>query len=219
MKDLKNHENFVLMNNVNHRKPRIYLAGKVTNSGWRSKILPGCLKRTDGISIMYDETAGTSGKNYFYNYEYERDKFIITGPHTISCDHSCFHYSKHAAGNEFLDPEYPKDAYIYRDAWEYGGLSRHDILNACKKQISKSDAVFAYIDEKELYGTAAEIGYAHAKGIPVFIMFPNGWFYEEYWFLTEMAYKYTVDVRPDALKNFFNETVEELNTNIFVCKK
>ena len=219
MTDFTNFENFICMNNVNNRKPRIYLAGKVTNAWWRSEILPGYHGRTDGISIMYDETAGTSGKNYFYNYEYERDKFIITGPHTISCDHSWFHKSKHAAGNEFLDPEYPEDAYIYTSAWEYGGLSKHDILNACKKQIDKSDAVFAYINEKELYGTATEIGYAHAKGIPIYIMFRNGWFYEEYWFLSEMAYKYNVDVRPDALKIFFNETVEELNKNIFVHKK
>jgi nucleoside 2-deoxyribosyltransferase len=41
------------------------------------------------------------------------------------------------------------------------------IVQGCLGQISHSDAVFAWLDSRDTYGTYAEVGFAHAHGVPV----------------------------------------------------
>ena len=174
------------------RKPKIYLAGKITNDWWRGNILdnePGEFDRTRGISLDYPDF------DTFCDSEEEFDKFIITGPHSISCDHGCFHRSKHASSNHF------------EEGWEDGGFYKEDVLSVCLHQIDKSDMVFAYINYDDLYGTIAEIGYAHAKGKTIYIMFANDELYYEHWFINEMCTNSCVGSKPEDMIQFFNQSL------------
>ena len=174
-------------------KHKIYLAGKITNDWWRGNILdnePSEFDRTRGISLTYPDF------HTFCDSEEEFDKFIITGPHSISCDHGCFHRSKHASSNHF------------EEGWEDGGFYKEDVLLACLHQIDKSDIVFAYINHDDLYGTIAEIGYARAKGKPIYIMFANNELYNKHWFINEMCTSSCVSSKPEDLKEFFYRIIE-----------
>jgi nucleoside 2-deoxyribosyltransferase len=55
------------------------------------------------------------------------------------------------------------------------------------KQLEASDFVFAYIDSWSCFGTLCEIGYAHAKRIPVVIYFASKELQEDMWFAAECA--------------------------------
>lgn len=177
-----------------NKKPKIYLAGKITNDWWRGNILdnePGEFDRTRGISLDYPDF------DTFYDSEEEFDKFIITGPHSISCDHGCFHRSKHASSNHF------------EEGWEDGGLVKGDVMMSCMHQIDKSDMIFAYINHDELYGTIAEIGYAFANDKFIFIVFANDELYYKYWFINEMSTNSCVITNPQDLKKFFNKMIQK----------
>ena len=180
-----------------NRKPKIYLAGKITKDFWRNIILGDVryidrYRKTPGISQMYPEPI------QFYDNEEEFDKFIITGPHSISCDHHCFHDTSHAAGTDF-----------HGDCgWEDGGMSKQWIVDSCLHQIDKSDFVFAYINHDDLYGTIAEIGYAFANYKPVFIIYKNEELKRKHWFIGTMCdYDSMVSDKPEDMIQFFNQSL------------
>ena len=65
-------------------------------------------------------------------------------------------------------------------------FSRDDVLSICKRQIDRADIVFAYIDHNDCYGTLAEIGYAHAIGKDITIVFSNDRLKADMWFVDKM---------------------------------
>lgn len=162
-------------------RPRIYLAGKITNKSWRKVIESGgkefCLDSYERNNL---ESVYFADKDQYYNYEYETEDYIITGPHSLSCDHGCFHRGIHAATSydECGDlVELEPDADIYVD----------DVIRACCSQIDRSDIVFAYIDSLDAYGTFAEIGYAFGKGKKIYIIVEDEYMLDQLWFLVIMA--------------------------------
>ena len=192
------------------RRPRIYLAGKITNKSWRKLIECGekefCLdsyERNDLESVYFTD------KDEYYNYEYKTDRYIITGPHSLSCDHGCFHRGIHAATayDEWGDSvELEPDADICGD----------DVVRACCSQIDRSDLVFAYIDSLDAYGTFAEIGYAFGKGKKIYIIVEGNYMLDQLWFLVIMAcqsggwctYNQKQTIKKHILK-CFNKMLEE----------
>ena len=42
------------------------------------------------------------------------------------------------------------------------------------ERVNRADAVFAYVDRAEAYGSAFELGHASAMGKPIFVGFPPG---------------------------------------------
>lgn len=51
-----------------------------------------------------------------------------------------------------------------------GGLTRSGAVNRCLNQIDFCDAVHAYINSLDCYGTLVELGYAAAKGKPIYLV-------------------------------------------------
>ena len=51
-----------------------------------------------------------------------------------------------------------------------GGLTRNGVVNRCLNQIDFCDAVHAYIDSLDCPGTLPELGYAAAKGKPIYLV-------------------------------------------------
>ena len=140
-------------------KPKVYLAGKRTEHGWRDAIVPrGCIDCTDEIEYEYEtpwkprhapnEWALRSGM--FYD---------ITGPFFIGCDHGCTHgRSTHAIAGGCVQSHY--------------GEMRDVARRLCLAAIRRSDIVFAWLDDVTAYGTIAEIGYASALGKRIVVVVP-----------------------------------------------
>ena len=146
----------------------MYLAGKISHHGWRDK-------------IVCDIDAFT-GEIYEKSYSNTRiDDLITSGPFFISCDHGCYHGSdSHGVGGYESGDEYG-----YRCAGY--GIPKSIVPTICKKQIDRSNFVFAYIDSDSCYGTLCEIGYAIGKRHPVTIMFANDQLEKDMWFIAEIS--------------------------------
>jgi hypothetical protein len=115
------------------------------------------------------------------------------GPSALSCDHGCWHKSNHGINNPFAQdqtlfgssrerlhdvPVHGRE-YLYAIQQETScpdgenGLSRSQVLERCMYQIRTCDALYAFIDSPDCYGTLAEIGYAYALGVPIYIVFDD----------------------------------------------
>jgi len=154
---------------------------------------------------------------------------IYAGPSALSCDHGCWHSMEgepglnHGIVNPWApgkDLTFPEGGPIHAGReWlsvfqqktdcpsGSNGLSKRQAVERCLFQIRMCDALYAYIDELDCYGTISEIGYAYALGIPVYIVFDNKLknacdVYEDFsghgeyqverndfWFIAEMATK------------------------------
>ena len=149
----------------------VYLAGKIRKYDWRSGF--------HRINVYEPDTNSASKLAEFYVDVNE--ELTVTGPFFISCDHGCYHgSSSHGVGA--VDS-------LHSDEW--GGcmgnfFTRDDVFNICKRQIDRAEIVFAYIDQNDCYGTLAEIGYAHAKGKEIIIVFDNPDLKREMWFADKM---------------------------------
>lgn len=142
-------------------RPKVYLAGPITDNHWRSCII--------------DERQVSDKEEYRF-LEQEADSCIITGAHSISCDHRCYHRGRHAATPN-------------SEGYDCLGLNitNQDVWDACKSQIIKSDFVFAYIDNDHAHGTLAEIGFAVGVHKPVYILFKDAELEKTHWFVETMA--------------------------------
>lgn len=176
---------------------RVYLAGKIAKHDWRAELLghrPGWLHSDDwagGWAIGEGVVAG--GHDY-------------VGPYFIGCDHGCAHGpATHGASAHPVDINRPEaidpDAEA-GDAEEYGAHpwsvfdclgenapDRHEleIADRCLAAIDRADVLFAWVTTHDAHGTVAEIGYARARGVPVFVAFPTDFDPSEMWFVRAMA--------------------------------
>ena len=140
----------------------VYFAGKISKNGWR----------TDWGELIFEYAENIEN---LASFEYKiNDEMTYTGPIFLSCDHGCYH----GPGSHGVA------------AGDYGcgakGIQREDVLYICKSQIERAEILFAYIDSADCFGTIAEIGFAHAIGKDIFIVFSNEELKEEMWFVDQM---------------------------------
>jgi nucleoside 2-deoxyribosyltransferase len=137
----------------------IYFAGKVRGSDdYRQKLL--------GSSHCMSDY----GKEYFIG----KQSLIYGGPLAISCDHRCFHMgdSRHGCGyegNTCVGFEYGSDRNSPTTEVD-GFLPKEQIVSRCLHEIHHCDAVHAYIDSFDCFGTLVELGYAAASNKPVYLV-------------------------------------------------
>lgn len=141
----------------------VYFAGKISHNGWRIGWGELVCEQAEKIEDLA-------------KYEYQiNDELTYTGPIFLSCDHGCYHGpGTHGVGADGLG---------------CGGLPTicmEDVLYICKSQIERAEILFAYIDSADCFGTIAEIGFAHAIGKDIFIVFSNKELKEEMWFVDQM---------------------------------
>ena len=142
----------------------VYLAGKISMDDWRN--------------VIWSCRCAPSDPGYIAaGYECDvNDSLTITGPFFISCDHGCYHGDNtHGVGAGNESPNCIGDFY-----------TRENVLSICKDQIDRAEIVFAYIDQPDCFGTLTEIGYAHAKGKDIVIVFSNKKLKREMWFADKM---------------------------------
>ena len=144
----------------------VYLAGKIRQNDWRNRF---CNYR----GVPSDPADIANG------YEKKVNEYLtITGPFFISCDHGCYHgEGQHGVGALYL----PFDGNCMGEFY-----TRDDVLEICKAQIERAEIVFAYIDCQDCYGTLSEIGYAHAIGKDIIIIFADYSLEEKMWFIDKM---------------------------------
>ena len=154
----------------------VYLAGKIGVRDWRSGF-----HGTDVNAADEYPASKLAELSVAVNEE-----LTITGPFFISCDHGCYHGDgRHGVGA--VDRLHADDG----DDDEWGGccgnfFTKDDVLKICKRQIDRAEILFAYIDRDDCYGTLVEIGYAHAKGKEIIIVFGDPELKKEMWFADRM---------------------------------
>ena len=136
---------------VRYRPVRVYLCGPIAKNCWRHKLVPGLRHEfpADGERARHDvltELPTISAG------------FTCNGPWFVGCDHGCMHgpCSHGALGYCF----------------DNGEQDRSIVFRANIERINRADAVFAFIDRAQAYGSAFELGYASAIGKPIFVGFP-----------------------------------------------
>ena len=134
--------------------PRVYFAGKISKSDWRTEIL-GDRALVAGI----DE-----GALFNPSYEDACDGFINAGPFFVSCDHGCAHTPfMHGADltAACFSADYTRDG-LRRKIY---AINRHRLL--------RSDLVFCYlgINGTTAFGTMLELGMAAQAKKPIALAF------------------------------------------------
>lgn len=151
---------------------KVYFAGPISKHGWRGQIVP----ELHGSFLSVDEEAEFARTTVDYAIPTITRGVTCIGPWFVRCDHGCFHRpDKHGVIGYCMDEEEPVHA-------------RQQVFISDRERIRQADAVFAYIDRAEAYGTAIEIGFAHALGKPVLVGFPPGapW-REDMWFAAQAS--------------------------------
>lgn len=156
--------------------PKVYLAGKVKQGGFRDALT----KNPRSMSELGKEYKTEEGHSWRY-----------WGPLALSCDHGCIHNGLHGQMSFYPCAE---NALFYTagddvplmDLQFYDGGSGHGdhtvsafpdhnlplaIVSRCLGQIKDSDIVYAWIDSLDCYATYMEIGYAlaHRKHVTVHV--------------------------------------------------
>lgn len=141
------------------KEMKVYLCGPIAKNCWRHKIVP----RLSQISDWGDAISSIVLPTIDYG-------LLCNGPWFVSTNYGPTHDpGRHGAVSttklhQVLDEQ-------------------QEIFNVNLERIRCADAVFAYIDRAEAYGSMVEIGFAHALGKPIFIAFPlhSPW-REDMWF-------------------------------------
>lgn len=134
-------------------RKRIYMAGKITQNGWRSNI----------VSAIRDYPPPSKGE--FINVDgYPLD---YVGPFFLSCDHGCSHGEKtHGVAPSCCISEREAATALNLDESKFhGGKNTYSnsVINKCFAGINKADTVFVWIDCVDCYATLIEAGYSYAN--------------------------------------------------------
>lgn len=151
---------------------RVYFAGKIGPTDWRTKLFGSRAGATSGC--------GTHDQDELLDPTYVWDLgggLIYGGPFFISDDHGCAHFKmSHGVGANSLEAQNPFTDVDEDELFVCGntvtttagkGITRSQIHAINNDRIRRSDWVFANIDSFTAYGTFFEIGYAVAHAIPV----------------------------------------------------
>jgi hypothetical protein len=132
-----------------NRLPKIYLAGRIRKMCWRHKLVAGLREHSwdDGPLVQV-------------GFEY-------IGPFLTSCDHGCCH------------GENTHGALSTVEGCQVGGqvggatIERHraELWSLCIRSVLRADLVFAFIEDRDCYGTIVEMTLAIDRGIPVVVAF------------------------------------------------
>jgi len=171
------------------RRPKIYLAGKISKNCWRHKLVKGLREQSWDDGPL------------------EQDSFTYIGPFFVNCDHGCFH-SNNTHGVITL----PEQNVCPNRLNQYQSSTPHrDVANFCFDAVAKSNLVFCYINGNDCYGTVTEIGYAISRGIPVVIAFAPGFATNEdndFWLACSMAAWVLYDVEESQLPDLLNRAIQ-----------
>ncbi|WP_336638225.1 hypothetical protein [Lysinibacillus fusiformis] len=80
-----------------------------------------------------------------------------------------------------------------------------ELFKRCIEDISRANAVFAWIDSEDRYGTLAEIMYAFSKGLYIYVVISPSISTNELWFPLEAA---SVVVKTDNIKSAWKDFTE-----------
>jgi hypothetical protein len=209
---------------INLSEPlRVYFAGKVrkTWDDYRSRLFQDPRVLSSNIGTEMTLFQGNCKELPWGIVKY-------WGPSALSCNHGCWHESDHGIVNPYDETKDFGSGYEHfhtaREPWPRlfteserdgegpcpnshrtdNGLSRRQAVERCKFQILQAEAMYAYIDSHDCYGTISEIGYANALGIPIHLVFAldllhskdtrswgeHGWEiddHDDFWFIKQMA--------------------------------
>ncbi|WDQ32180.1 nucleoside 2-deoxyribosyltransferase [Paenibacillus marchantiae] len=172
------------------KKILVYTAGKIGKNDWRHTIFKDLRQAKDGFEIEQ-----VNGFNY-------------CGPYFIKCDHGCYHGgNSHGRG---LEKNGCGDGIDEYNGAEAPKQSRYNVVAKCLHGIHASTAVFAWIDQKDAYGTIAEIGYAVAQNKPVFVAISEDLScLDDMWFPAQMATISIVSRSAEEAWRIFVETFDK----------
>lgn len=119
------------------------------------------------------------------------------GPFFVSCDHQCYHGSNTHGSRSSVADLYALEEKLhtelhavcpnpYKTAHVASLHSSKKIMQLCTQAINIATLVFAWIEDKEAYGTIAELGYAYARGKTIVIAGPREPL-PDLWFVYQMA--------------------------------
>jgi hypothetical protein len=172
----------------------IYLAGKIRKGCWRHRIVTGLRGACEpgdscreGNALEGLETWPTLRRAVFGTHDY-------VGPYFQSDDHGCYHGDDSHGNAADMHCGHPHD-----------GTFAPRVVALCLEAIKKADAVFAWVDEPDCYGTVAELGYAAALGKLIWVAGPKR--YRDMWFVRELAERTSCSCgsADDALRAFLRE--------------
>jgi hypothetical protein len=133
-------------------KPRIYIAGKIQKNDFRHAIIPGLRDHNHSKGHL------------------DCGRFLYVGPFFESCDHGCRHGGNtHGVLGIGCEPVRP-------------GLTQRQVKERNTRALRASDALFAYIETGDAYGSLVEIGMAQALGIPTRVLFGPDAPWGEMWY-------------------------------------
>lgn len=138
------------------RLPRVYLAGKISKHDWRHSLFP--LRH---VELTYDREHDRVVSRERLNH----DGFEYAGPYFLGDDHGCFHGP---GQHGIIDPGWA-DGHSMSDRDFPQVLSRRTVSQSCLAWIADADVVFCWLEGVDAYGTLVELGYAHARGIPIYV--------------------------------------------------
>jgi len=156
----------------------IYLAGKITKDCWRHEIVDGLREANytadDSLPQRWEVIRGCIGPGHHY-----------AGPFFTSCDHGC----AHGAGTHGLAarPDTTgEESCGCIQVCDFGDRQRR-VRSLCLNGIQACDLFFAWIAERDCYGTIAELGYARALGREIVVAGPRA--IDDMWFIYTLADK------------------------------
>ncbi|MBG0797561.1 nucleoside 2-deoxyribosyltransferase [Methylocystis sp. L43] len=154
------------------RKPRLYLAGKISRSGWRDDLLNGRCGYSQSRANFAVDARGEALHVRDPYHEVDCGDFAYVGPFFEDFGHG----AAHGPGTHGAIAEYPLEEELATvsvkersDAIAALKALRAFVFNANMSAIERADAIFAYVDELDCFGTLVELGHAFALAKPIFI--------------------------------------------------
>lgn len=158
---------------------KIYLAGKITRSGWRESILePGTMDSARDHVVM--KRWPVMQRAVFGGHDYVGPYFIPN----LGYNHDPGFHGPDDHGLDASGGRREMSGY-FDDDHTPAGYTREEVTKFCLGAIDRAEIVFAWIDRIDVYGTIAELGYAKAQNKVIWIASPER--YRDLWFIYEMA--------------------------------
>lgn len=141
------------------RLPRVYMAGKIRHTDWRHSLFEP--RRLRHVELHYDRQNDWIEPREILTV----GGFEYAGPFFLGDDHGCFHGDNQ---HGLIDPGWA-DGHCQDEVDFPQVLSRRTVHRSCLHWLASSDVVFCWLDSLDAYGTLVELGYAHARGIPIYV--------------------------------------------------
>jgi len=170
-----------LQNNNLHRRPRVYVAGKISKDDWR-------------LGLYSPDAVPQSPEEWRATHTVEADGFDYIGPFFIRCDHGCGH-GPISHGVDIAT----------RDGC--GGcismstnrpVTGSEVVAKSRRGIDRSDfvVIFADCDFDTAFASIWEAGYAIGRRKPLIVIAHPDVNLDEHWFLKESATVVVSDADP-----------------------